>query len=139
MRKGVSILFVLAMMLSATRLTIAIHYCSGEVAATKVSLSGKLASCGMESTEKNLPVPGNNLTTHCCDNQITTIGIINNFTIPISLPEDKIQNVRKAFYVPVSQLFHSITTTSTLYTSSDPPGKFLTSTVSLPDICVFRI
>lgn len=126
-------------MLSPARLTIAIHYCSGEVAATKVSLSGKLASCGMESTEKSFPVPGNNLTNHCCDNQVTTIGILNNFTTPGTLPLENPHKIQKAFYVPVSQIVHSIIATSTLYTSFDPPGRFLTSTVSLPDICVFRI
>jgi hypothetical protein len=42
--------FVLTAML---HLTVATHYC-GEVAASRISLSGKLASCGMEVADEQL-------------------------------------------------------------------------------------
>jgi hypothetical protein len=139
MRKGISLIFVFVMMLSAAQFTIAIHFCGGTVAASKISLSGKLASCGMESEVKSYSLPGNHITKHCCDNQITTVGILNIFTAPVSFNENNIQNIQKTFYTLVSQLFHSITATNILYTSFNPPGELSTCAVSLPDICVFRI
>jgi hypothetical protein len=102
-RKGISILFALVMILSGAHYIIATHYCGGEVADTKVSLSGKLASCGMEGAEKSCPISGNNLKTHCCSNKTTTIGIINNFTAPVVSPEEIVQNLQKILYAPVRQ------------------------------------
>jgi hypothetical protein len=139
MRKGISTLFALVIMLSGAHISIATHYCGGKVAATKVSLSGKLASCGMEGTEKSCPMPGKHLSTHCCDNRIITIGIINNFTSPFPIITENTQNPQHILYLPVRQPFHSNVVFSNLYTSIRPPGKFLFSAVNLDDICVFRI
>ena len=139
MKKGASILFALVILLSGTHLTIATHFCGGNVAASKVSLSGKLASCGMEGTEGSCPLPGNHLATHCCNDQVTTIGIINNFTSPVSFLEENSENILQVYNVPESQSFHSITVSSNIYTSISPPGRFSTNSVSLDDICVFRI
>ena len=139
MKKGASILFALVILLSGTHLTIATHFCGSNVAASKVSLSGKLVSCGMEGTEGSCPLPGNHLATHCCDDQVTTIGIVNNFTSPISLLKENAQNILQVYYVHVSQSFHSITVSNNFYTSISPPGRFSTNSVNLNDICVFRI
>lgn len=139
MRKGISILFALVIFLSGAHITIATHYCGGKVFATKVSLSGELASCGMEGTERSCPLHGNQLTTHCCDNQIVIAGINNNFTSPVSFLQDNDQNILQVYYIPVNQSFHSLLSTITSYTSFNPPGSFLTSTVNLEDICVHRI
>jgi len=139
MKKGASILFALVILLSGTHLTIATHFCGGNVAASKVSLSGKLASCGMEGTEGSCPLPGNHLATHCCNDQVTTIGIINNFTSPVSFLEENSENILQVYNVSESQSFHSITVSSNIYTSISPPGRFSTNSVSLDDICVFRI
>jgi hypothetical protein len=139
MRKGVSILFILVMMLSAARLTIAIHYCSGKFVAAKVSLSGKVASCGMVSTEKNFPLPGNNLISHCCDDQITTIGICNLFTSTGFFFTENLKNLHHIFQLPVSQSFHSTAVYSNFYTSISPPGRLTAAVVNFDDICVLRI
>jgi len=139
MKKGASILFALVILLSGTHITIATHYCGGKVAASKVSLSGILASCGMEGTEESCPIPGNYLATHCCDDQMNTIGIVNNFTSPISLLLENARNILQVYYVPDSQSFHSITVSNNFYTSISPPGRFSPNAVSLNDICVFRI
>jgi hypothetical protein len=139
MRKGISILFALIMILSVARITIATHYCGGKVADTKVSLSGKLASCGMESTEKSIPLSGNNLTKHCCEDQVIRIGTCNIFTSPVSFITENIQNLQHFIFPTVFQSFHSIITTNSFYTSISPPGHFIATAVSLDDICVFRI
>jgi hypothetical protein len=139
MKKGLSILFALVIMLSGAHFTVATHFCGGKVAASKVSLSGKLASCGMEGTEESCPVPGNHLTTHCCDDQFKIIGIVDNFTAPVSLLYENPNTLLQIFYVPASQSFSTITTSNNFYTNFNPPGRFLANAVSLNDICVFRI
>jgi hypothetical protein len=139
MRKGIAILFALVILLSGAHLTIATHYCGGKVAATKVSLSGKLASCGMGGTEESCSLPGSHVTTHCCENQLTIIGIINNFIAPASIQTENTQNILQIFYLPVIQSFHYISDSNYSYTNIGPPGEFSATAVNLNDICVFRI
>jgi hypothetical protein len=139
MRKAFSILFILVIMLSGAHFTIAIHYCGGKVAATKISLSGKLASCGMESTTESCPLPGKNLATHCCEDIITTVGIVNNFTQPDFFQINITQNNIQPFYSPVSQSFSFVTNSDHICTNTGPPGRFPASAVNLHDICAFRI
>src|SRR5665647_2340334 len=86
MKKGISILLVVLMLAAMLHLSVAIHYCDGKVAASTVSLSGKLAICGMECSEKGLPLPGTNFTKHCCDNIVTFCGIDSLSLIHISEP-----------------------------------------------------
>jgi len=139
MKKAVSIFFALAIILSGTNLTIATHYCGGKVAATKVSFSGKLASCGMEGTEGSCPSSESHLKGHCCDNKLVLIGMINNFTAPASLIKENTQNILQVFSVPVSQLIYSTDNLNHVFTDIGPPGGFPASAVSLNDICTFRI
>jgi hypothetical protein len=139
MRKGFSIFFVVLMLLSAARVTISTHYCHGKVAATKVTMSGKLASCGMEKTEKNIPLPGSYLTSLCCTDNVTTIGTCNIFTSSFSSFTANVEHLRLIYYVPVIQSFHSDIISNNFYTSISPPGKLVTTAVKLDDICEFRI
>ena len=139
MRKGISILFTLVIILSGAHFTIATHFCGGVVAATKVSLSGKLASCGMEETYGSCPSSNNQIATHCCDNSVITIGIINNFTSPVSFQEENTQNNVHILYLSISQSFQTLAFFNHLYTDIGPPGWFSASAVDLNDICVFRI
>lgn len=139
MKKFVSIFFALAIILSGTHFTIASHFCGGKFAASKVSLSGKLASCGMEGIEESCPIPGSHLASHCCYDQQTIIGIVNIFTSPISQLKGNAQNILHGFNLYVNQLLYPITVSKPLYTSFDPTGRFLTSSVNLENICVFRI
>jgi hypothetical protein len=139
MRKGLSILFALFMLLSGAKFTIAMHFCGDKIEATKVSLSGKLASCGMESSKEISPSQGMHLTSHCCDNKVATIGIINNFTPPVSINTENTKNFQNIYYLPVSHLFYSNTASNVFYTSISPPGRFAVTSVDLDDICLSRI
>jgi hypothetical protein len=138
-RKGISILFALLMMLSASLFTVATHYCGGKVAATKVSLSGKLASCGMESDEKGCPSAGKHLKTHCCDDKISAIGIVNIFTCSFPHSDEINQNLTQLYYIPVRQSLHFLTVNNSVDTSKSPPEAFVSKGVDLSSICIFRI
>lgn len=139
MRKVFSILFALSLLLAGAQFNIAIHYCGGTIAATKVSLSGKLASCGMENSKEVSYSGESHLTSHCCDNKVTCVGIINNYTPPVSILQENLQILYNVVYLPVSHLFYPNTSTSVFYTSISPPGRFAVTSVNLDDICVSRI
>ena len=119
-------------------ITFATHYCEGKIAASKVSVSGELASCGMEGTESTCPIAGNHLKTHCCDDEVSLYSIDNTYTPSFTDLTDLSQNILQVFTLPVSDAFHSISVTNNLITNVCPPGRLFTSAVSLVDICVFR-
>jgi hypothetical protein len=139
MRKRAAILLILVLLLSAARFTIAIHFCNDKVIDTKVTLSGKLSSCGMGSSENNSALSGNNLKAHCCYNQIMTLGISNIFTKSVAASVKKFENLQKILFPSASQLYHSDIIPNNICTSISPPGRLTTSSVSLDNICVFRI
>jgi hypothetical protein len=139
MRTGVSILFTILMTFTGAHLTIATHFCCGEIAATKVSLSGKLATCGMEGDEGSCPAGGSNVKTHCCDNSMVTIGIINNFDPPCTIQNETYRHITHAFFMPVDQNFTNTPYPKIIFTDTGPPGRFPASAVDLDFVCTFRI
>jgi hypothetical protein len=139
MRKGISILCALVMILSGTHLTLAKHFCGGELVDTKLSLSGKVATCGMESdNERNLP-SGNEIKHHCCDNNVATFGIINNYIPSVTLIKENVDNQSFSFLLTLNLLLSPQTTYKNISANISPPGKIPLTSVSLDDICVFRI
>jgi len=120
-------------------LAVATHYCGGKVAASTVSLSGKLASCGMEGTEKDYPLPGTYLDIHCCDDIVTFCGIDSNYVPSFSfVPESYLYNFQ-VFAITVALSVNSYTGLIPLYTNVSPPDEMMSTSVDLSDICVFRI
>jgi hypothetical protein len=138
-KKGFSILFALVMIVSSAHLTIATHYCGGKVAGRVISLSGKLATCGMEKTGEICPSHGNRIATHCCDNKVLTIGIVNFFTSPVSIHKDNTQNIQDLSCLPVNQFFRYISDFNYAITDIHPPGGFSIFEVDLNEICAYRI
>jgi hypothetical protein len=139
MRKGLSILSALIILFSGTQFFIAMHFCGNELAATKVSLSGKLASCGMEGSDEMQTLPGSRLIPHCCENKVTAIGVLCNFTFPVSSFPEYSPKVQSIDYQVISQTLYSQTISDIFYTSISPPGRFAVSSVNLDDICISRI
>jgi hypothetical protein len=138
MKKLFSISFAFLILLAGMHLSIASHICGGEVAAVKWSLTGKNATCGMESTKQSCPVQ-NGIHSNCCHNEIAYFSVDNNYN-PTSF---QIQEVSKSliqvFDVPVSFSFNSSIAANSFLNNVIPPDIALTSAVSLADICIFRI
>jgi hypothetical protein len=61
-KKIVSISLLFLTLTALLHLSIATHYCGGMKAASKISFSGKLATCGMENDKTVMPVTGFQLT-----------------------------------------------------------------------------
>ena len=140
MKKVFSISFVLLILTAMLHLTVATHYCCGHVAALKVSLTGKLASCGMEECmEKDYPTTESHIFTHCCDDVVTFCGIDSNYTPSFSFVPESYQYNFQVFSIPTGSPIYSIAVLKSLYTNVSPPDALMSTSVDLSDICVFRI
>lgn len=139
MKKVFSISLSVLMLTAMLHFSLATHYCHGTMAASKVSLSGKLASCGMEGEENASPVTGNFLKSHCCDDVVTTIGVNNDYAPSFSYVPDFFQYNTQVFIIPKGLPVISSLVFNPLYTNVSPPGELMSTRVDLSDICVFRI
>jgi hypothetical protein len=139
MKKLFSISLALLMLLSGMQLTISRHYCGGELADSKVSVLGGLATCGMESGTGDCAQTGNHLKSSCCNNKVSVYEVDHNYSPSFTEFKAFSQNVLQVFTVPENFILHSITPLSSISTDISPPGSLMASSVSLPKICVFRI
>lgn len=139
MKKVISILLVFLTVAAMLHFTVAIHYCGGKIAASKVSLTGKLANCGMEGYEKELPLNGINFSRHCCDDFVTYCGIVSNYIPSFSFLTESYNYNIQVFAVPSGLSDNSCTDLIPCYISVNPPGVLMSTDVDLSDICTFRI
>lgn len=139
MKRIISIPLAILMLLAMIHLSVATHYCGGKVAASLISLSGKLASCGMEGQEKSPLLPGTNITTHCCDDVVISLATDNNYTPSFSVVSGSYQYQFRILSIPLGYSVNSPETSRSLYTNVIPPGAIMSTSVELSDICVFRI
>lgn len=127
------------MLLSGMQLTISQHYCGGELADAKVSLTGHIASCGMEGEIDDCAQPGNHVESSCCDNKVSVYAIDHNFSPSFSEFKTFAQPVLQVFILPEIQNFNAFIAYNRIYTDVSPPPNWLVSDVNLSDIGVFRI
>jgi hypothetical protein len=139
MKKLLSISLALLMLLSGMQLTISMHYCGGELADSKVSITGHIASCGMESSNDGCSQPESNMESGCCNNQVSVYALDQNYSPSFTEFKSFAQSVLQVYLVPENVSFHSITSLLQTSTDASPPGNYLATAVSLPKICVFRI
>ncbi len=139
MKKLFSISIALLMLLSGLQLTISTHYCGGELADSKVSVLGHVASCGMESTTDKCTQPGNHVESSCCNNKVSVYAVDHNYSPSLTEFKAFSQTVSQVFAIPENTSFYSHTTLLQTNNGESPPVNYLASAVSLPKICVFRI
>ncbi|MCJ7448793.1 MAG: hypothetical protein MUO72_13985 [Bacteroidales bacterium] len=141
MKTIISIPLIILILFSGISVKFATHFCGGKIAGSKISISGKLASCGMEDDHKgnSLPIFGTQLSQHCCDDVVTYLGIDTDFTPSFyTVPEYYRVNV-KILNVPAGFPLDSSVALSTFCTDASPPCALKFTSVDLSDICVFRI
>ena len=139
MKKGFSIFLSLLMVVTMLHISVAMHYCEGKEVATTVSLSGKLASCGMTCSEQEIPLQGTNFTRHCCDNTITFCGISSNYSPTYSFVPESYQYNFQVLAIPVELSVKTQPDNNSFYSNVSPPGALMSTNVDLSNICVFRI
>ena len=139
MKKVLSISLVLFIIAAMLHLSVATHYCGGQETASRISLSSKLADCGMEGSEKEVPLSGANVTNHCCVDVVTSCGIDSNYTPSFSFVPESYQYNFQVFAIHVALSVNSISDIIPSYTNVSPPGVLMSTNVDLSNICVFRI
>jgi hypothetical protein len=137
MKKILSISFAILILLSGMHLSIATHICGGEVAAVKLSFSGQIASCGMEESLGSC-ASNSSVSSNCCQNQVSVYAVDSSYS-PSTFHLDIAKQLLQVFSIPVSYTSCTLKASTQPTTSVEPPGKLLTTMVSLSDICVFRI
>ena len=139
MKKVISISLTFLMLTAMLHLSVATHFCGGKIAASKISLTGKLATCGMNDNEKNLPPSGSHYTSYCCENVLATYGINNIYFPSFSSFHESSQMHYQVLSVSNNHNIQSLKSVNSIYTSVSPPDILFSSSVDLSDICIFRI
>jgi len=140
-KKFLSILTVLLVVTAMLHFSVARHYCGGELVASRISLSGTLATCGMEGDEGNCPYEksGEHFRSHCCDDVLAFYSIDNNYTQSQTVVTD---SYRVTSFIPeiiIVSSFYTLNRISRFFTDTGPPSYPTCTAVDLTDICVFRI
>lgn len=136
--KGIfSILFSLVLLVPSVRISVDRHYCHGELADVKISLSGEKASCGMEETDspyQGMPV----FTGKCCEDHVTLLNL-NSGDYP-GPSSSGAQFISKDNTGEVTGCFNSSTPDRPVYFSPvNPPGLFPHAGPKQTVLCLFRI
>jgi hypothetical protein len=139
MKKFFTIPLALLILLSGMHFTIATHYCGGKIAATKISLSGKVATCGMISSHEPNTSGETRISKQCCDDEFSVYKIDNDYSPSAFHFKEITQQIVHEFYIPEGFSFHSTNTLLTHPTNVSPPDCYLANAVSMAGICVFRI
>src|SRR5512133_1259996 len=108
MKKVISISLTLLMLVALLHFSVATHYCMGKIAASKISLSGDLATCGMENDDNMLPLKGTYFTSHCCDNVLVFCGINSTYFPSFTFVPESFNNDFQVFNVPAKLSTFSI-------------------------------
>jgi hypothetical protein len=139
MKKFFTIPLALLILVSGMHFTIATHYCGGKIAATKVSLSGKEATCGMISGHKSDNSGEQQFSRHCCDDELVVYKIDSDYSPSSSHSKEITQQILHEFFVPEVLAYQSHILSITNCTNFSPPDCYTANAVRMADICVFRI
>jgi hypothetical protein len=139
MKFFLSILFSASILVSGPGIRIATHYCCGSLAATRVSLTGVLASCGMEGCDLDHSTLESTFTNLCCENHLSSY-FLNDFsgsaTYTVSQP---VVEINPVFNLIANQYPGFETLVYQEVNPKPPPGALFSSHISSPSLCIFRI
>ena len=139
MKKVISISLALLVLFSGIRLDVAYHYCSGNLAGSRVSFSGKPASCGMEK-----PVEPKNtsdiIKRQCCEDLISTFSIYSQYLTPSANTAIDPGFIIITVITPTENTYSgSYHLAHTVPGKNMPPGSFNPAEVYQQVICTYRI
>jgi pterin-4a-carbinolamine dehydratase len=138
MKALITIPLIILLTFSGISVKFATHFCGGYVAATKVSLTGELATCGMERHSHSIPFQ-DILTNYCCEDITSAYSICNNYTPSSFFIDEVAQQVHSMIFAPdVPLSFYETVITST-DTTIRPPGLNNPDSPLRSALCIFRI
>jgi len=137
MKKISAILIGIVMIASGFQVSIDHHFCGGVLAATKLSVTGKLASCGMKMTGHS-HTDRSSIEKKCCEDQLLKI-VFNSNYIPEFSNHSASLKVNHQTSVPVCDLILNSFVQNGSSRWVLPPGTDPDRRITLSSICVFRI
>jgi hypothetical protein len=138
MKSIISIPLLLMLLLTGTSVKFSTHYCGGNFSSLKVSLTGEMASCGMEKQ----PVKNSTqdlFSRHCCDNINSSYTIATNYSPSWWIVNYSKQVVIQTVYVPSDLQLSNEFPISKQADKRRPPGIFSPNYVDQPVLCIFQI
>jgi hypothetical protein len=138
-KKGISISLLLLIISAMLKFSVATHYCGGHVAASKISVTGKLASCGMEGSQNEVLPNGKYLSKHCCEDVVVSISTDNNYVPSFYNIPDTFQFGFQTSVLPSESSVGLAGIFRLQYSDISPPWAMMSTDVDLSGICVFRI
>ena len=139
MKKLFSIVFAAMILLSGMHLSLATHLCGGEISAVKFSFDHEKASCGMCAEKQAVPSHKTVGSESCCKDEMSFLSVDNNYSPSTLQVNHSANQLLQVFDIPKAFGIQFLHTNSTSNINVQPPGNYIASAVSLPDICVFRI
>lgn len=138
MRKVLSIPLIVLILFTGISVKFATHYCGGSVYATKVSLSGELATCGMEH-HYDYSSHQENITKHCCEDVLSAYVIDNNyFGSSFQIDKPGMQGIH-LFIVPPDISINQVAVSNPVIKNTKPPGMNDFHSPAIQALCVFLI
>jgi hypothetical protein len=138
MKTILSIPLIILILFSGISVHFDTHFCGGNVAATKVSFNGELATCGMEQPSDKI-ILEDIFTNNCCDDLTSAFTINNNYISSSFNIKDPALQVICIITVPIIVSTGQELLVNSLNNEIRPPGTFFPHSVSLPALCTFRI
>jgi hypothetical protein len=138
MKTVISIPLVLLILFTGININIASHYCGGNISGTKVSLTGELASCGMEHQSGNkssLPL----ISSHCCDDVISSCAISTIYVPSFFSVPDHGLDFSQTSNLPTGSVIGYDPEILILTGIKRPPGNYIPDCHDQQVLCIFRI
>jgi len=137
MKKVLTILITTILLASGMQVTIDRHFCGGSLAGTRISITGKLASCGMEKPESSFPDhPVYNK--KCCEDHISYFSISSNY-YPEYYKLTYHSSERGSIHLLTGNIISDNSYNPDLINWAFPPGDYFKLRLTQSEICVFRI
>jgi hypothetical protein len=137
MKKVLTIFMATFLLASGMQVSLDRHFCCGTLADIKISVTGKMASCGMEQSESSCP--GHPvINKKCCEDQVSFYSISSKYYpeyFRLTLPASE----RDIFPLQIGNYITDNSFNPDLINCGFPPGDSFKSRLTQSGICVFRI
>ena len=131
-------MFSVLILLSGIHLTVASHLCGGELAAVKCSITGEMASCGMQ--ESQMPVSGSgSIESDCCKNSVSVCRTDGNYLSSFQHLKAVPSAKAPLLQVAISHQKTEVIFSETYHSMVGPPVTTGYNSVDQSFICVFII
>lgn len=137
MKKVLAIFVSTILLASALQVSIDRHYCGGQLSDIKFSVTGRLASCGMENQQHSCSNQ-QSINQKCCEDKLTYYSFDSKYYLEYFTVSHHITG-KDIPAIPVFNVLFRSSGLTDLNSWRLPPGVKLKSEITLSELCVYRI